>query len=218
METTETTKTEGWADAAAASATADQAAEKLGGAVLSLPCKLTDEELIAKGNALAEKLAEIDDVEERAKAAASRAREQRKELDEEASKLAAVVRAKAEERKVACTIYKILALGIARTVRDDTGEIVSDRALSYSERQGSLFADVAADSDDPDDEGAEDEGDDEGEGNDSDVDAESGRGDLEDQLDQALAEGDAIDDPQAVLDGVSDDPDAKPAKKKRGKR
>lgn len=215
-ETTEEAKAElkgaGWGEAVEASAEASAKEPQVveaGTAELELPCLLTDEEKLSLAGELAGVHQEIDAEEDVAKASAAKHRDRLKSLYEAASEKAGIFLAGQVERRVACRIIHILELNQCRTIRLDTGEIVSERALDYSERQGKLKLDpepedASLDGDEPNE--------DEGGGLD-----DGGQGDLEDQLDAALDEADAtnIDNPAAL---VGDEPAPAAKKATRGRK
>lgn len=106
---------------------------------MQLPVKLTDEELQIRSRELAEKLTEIEAVDEdRASAmAAFKARKDKLVLD--SRRLTRIVRTGQEEREVHVTETKNWERGTIETIRLDTGEVVSSRPMNPSERQEALF-------------------------------------------------------------------------------
>lgn len=105
---------------------------------MQLPVKLTDEELQIRSRELAEKLTEIEAVDEdRASAmAAFKARKDKLVLD--SRRLTRIVRTGQEEREVHVTETKNWERGTIETIRLDTGALVSTRPMTESERQEAL--------------------------------------------------------------------------------
>lgn len=98
-----------------------------------LPCKLTPEELEAKGQELAAVCAEIDGVEAEKKVAAARFKNQIDELEAKRADLYRVVQAKAEHRTVEVEHLLILDDGMVRTIRKDNGDVVRQRVATSQE-------------------------------------------------------------------------------------
>lgn len=102
-----------------------------------LPCRLTDAELLDRGNALATWRGVRNERDADRAAEAKRLRALVDEADEEIDRLAAIIRDRAEPRSVECRSelhgYEVV------TVRLDTGEEVKRRAATDADRQAELF-------------------------------------------------------------------------------
>lgn len=131
-----------WSDAAAASAEveADRKAKPvpLRTFVEALACKLTEHELVAKGDELLAALAEVDELKDEKKASAAEFAAQIKAAEKKARDLRTVITTKTEKRDVEVAEERLYATNTVRVVRPDTGEIVRERAMTSSERQGEL--------------------------------------------------------------------------------
>lgn len=114
--------------------------------------KLTAEERAERGNELAALVQEIDVARNYLKETAARLREDIKALEGKRADLAQAIADGTDKVEVDCTTVLIFEQNAFLTRRDDTGEIVAERALSAAERQGSLFDESALDNeiDDPD--------------------------------------------------------------------
>lgn len=106
-----------------------------------LPVPLTDDELLAKAKELASKLAEADDVESRKKVAVAECKAEADRIDSEVSWLASMLRSGKEPREVEVRKVRDEASRTIDTMRLDTGEIVSSRAMTIHELQRPLFED-----------------------------------------------------------------------------
>lgn len=104
----------------------------------SVEVPLTDAEVAGIGRDLGAKLAEIDEIEAKAKAQARVFKGQIEELQQEASGMGSAIRRGTKVEFIRCRDERILATGMMQTVRLDTGEIISERALSFDERQPNL--------------------------------------------------------------------------------
>ena len=100
-----------------------------------LPVKLTDQEKIDKGLRVVELLDEIDDVKEEAKDAAAEARDKIKDIQKRLDEHRKHLRAGTEPREVECIDQQDWSRKRVVTIRLDTGEIVTERALKPSELQ-----------------------------------------------------------------------------------
>jgi hypothetical protein len=100
-----------------------------------LPVRLTHDELIERGNALALERQRYNELEMAAKNAAKKAKDDLAEIDAEIDRLAGIVRAKAEPRPVRCKTARDFERGVVETMRLDTGEIVDSRVMTEQERQ-----------------------------------------------------------------------------------
>lgn len=106
---------------------------------LTLPVKLTQHELLERGEALALGRVARNETALAAKAKAGEYKQQLEALDEEVDRLAGIVRDKAEPRPVVCELHLNLDQGTMETRRTDTGELVSARVLLDHERNLELF-------------------------------------------------------------------------------
>lgn len=100
-----------------------------------LPCKLTTHELLEKGLDLEAALARRDEIEWERKKAADAFKEQ---LDDQAGKIRELrkcIRTREEERAVTIRITLDYRRGQVIRTREDTGEILSERAMTATERQ-----------------------------------------------------------------------------------
>jgi hypothetical protein len=103
-----------------------------------LACKLTQEELLDRGQQLARVNSEIDQHETHSKQVKDDLKATESRLDAERAKWAGVVRARAEYRPVEVDMIADFKEGVVREIRTDTGEEVRARALTDAERQGKL--------------------------------------------------------------------------------
>jgi len=101
----------------------------------SPPCALTAEEYESKSHDLAGLCQEISSKKAEASFAAKQAKEKIEELDAWRSSLAQVVRTKQEYRSVECVDRYDHAEKLVRTLRTDTHETVSTRAMELHEFQ-----------------------------------------------------------------------------------
>jgi len=104
-----------------------------------LRCILTPEEQTQAVRDLVNGMAEQELVVARAAQAAAKYRGEAQALAISVKKHATIVREGAEDRMVDCVTYHYLDTLECVVVRDDTGEVVHRRPLSYAERQGELF-------------------------------------------------------------------------------
>jgi hypothetical protein len=107
--------------------------------VRTLPCHLTDDELLQRADQLSRKLAEVEQLQEQKAASASDFKARIEKADEEVSSLARMVRTKEQERPVECLSRKDFARNMVVETRADTGEVVDERAMSPEERQEAMF-------------------------------------------------------------------------------
>jgi hypothetical protein len=106
---------------------------------MSLPVKLSEQELIIKGNELSVHIQELDVVELQKKTANSGFKDEIDKLTEKVSALAKIVREKKEYREVETEDQKNMERMTMDTIRLDTGEVVSYRELKGHERNLGLF-------------------------------------------------------------------------------
>jgi len=105
-----------------------------------LPCVLSDDEWHARASDLAACIDDIANEEGRQANLKSQMKAALAELDARKHRLASVVRAGVEYREVTVELRAEWAAGVAVEVRTDTGESMSTRALTDSERQPSLLS------------------------------------------------------------------------------
>ncbi len=107
-----------------------------------LSCRLTDTELLERGQKVAELLRQIAEIEDEKKAANSDFKARLEEREGEARSLGYEIRTKAELREVSVSRTIDDVRGVEETYRDDTGEVIATRALSPQElaerKQGKL--------------------------------------------------------------------------------
>jgi hypothetical protein len=106
----------------------------------TLPVSLTEEEIKQKGDVLATRIEERDDIEQRRKAAADGFKEELKAINGDINSLARQVRTREEQRIVKCLWERDDSRMSMILVRQDTGEIVESRAMHDDERQTALFS------------------------------------------------------------------------------
>jgi len=104
-----------------------------------LACKLTDSERIGKGARLAQLAGDLD--EHRANAAVVKAdlKDEEKRILKELGETARDIRRGAEDRVIATCVLADYKTNEAKTVRQDTLEVLWSRALTPEERQRVLF-------------------------------------------------------------------------------
>lgn len=112
--------------------------------VRSLPCKLTDEELLKKGTELATAVQDIATEEGRQADIKASMKAKLAEIEARRTQLAIAVSRKEEHRDVEVDIFHDFQRGVVEDVRRDTGEVVSRRVMSESERQQNLPMETAA--------------------------------------------------------------------------
>jgi hypothetical protein len=100
-----------------------------------LPVVLTPEEILARGEQLADALARRDAHEAQMRAERDDAKEELEVLEGEVSKLAKIVRARREERAVVCECTVSVELGIVEVRRLDTEDVIQTRAVEPHDRQ-----------------------------------------------------------------------------------
>lgn len=173
---------------------------------LMLDVALTDRELAAIGKRAAAKSADIATTEAEKKAANDDFKEAITEAETERDRLLAALANGTEKRLVECIEEHIFATNTVLVTRCDTGEKVSERAMHWGERQGTLPGTDAPATDD------------DGEAEEPQVDASE----RDEEPSSEAGEDEHIDDPQAVLDGKAKKPkrDAKTVKtsSKRAKK
>lgn len=112
--------------------------------VRSLPCRLTDDELLKKGGELATAVQDIASEESRQADVKASMKAKLAEIDARRTQLAIAVSRKEEHRDVEVDIYHDYQRLVVQDVRRDTGEVTSTRVMSEAERQQALPMDVEA--------------------------------------------------------------------------
>lgn len=186
--------TQDWADATAEAVNAHVEAEARAAQLAMpprrfeevLPCKLTDEELLERGAELAKVLDAIDEIDAEKKAAVDQFKARVQVQEARARELRTAIESKCEERAVECIESFELRLGVARTTRVDTGEQIRERALRSSELQPCLP-------------GTE----------------RPTATSFEDDIEPSEGDVTVIDDPEAVLADVAEEPEARGARRRK---
>lgn len=106
--------------------------------IKTLPCKLSDYELAAKGDELAQKTSELDGLRKEKAEQNSLYSGQIKGLEKEVLRIAHQMSRKVEDREVQCEDRPDWTTGIMETYRTDTDERIAYRLLTPEERQGHL--------------------------------------------------------------------------------
>lgn len=105
------------------------------------PVKLSAEELLDFGQRLSSVEYDVRSHESHADSVKKDLKAKETALVAERSRLAGIVRSKAEHRDVRVTVWKDLDAREYREVRDDTGEVTFKRPLRPDELQAHLFVD-----------------------------------------------------------------------------
>lgn len=100
-----------------------------------LPCDLTDQELLQRGQKVAELVAKKEALEAEKKDTASEFKAKIDRLESDIASIAKEVRSKKEYREVEVSTTKDYKRKVAETVRQDTGELVEQRTLTPAELQ-----------------------------------------------------------------------------------
>lgn len=101
-----------------------------------LPCPLTHDELIAKGDALANVLRRLDAEREAMEQAKAESKERTADLVREQSKLRQEIQERREFRPIDVEVYvKSGAVNMVEEIRVDTGEVIRERFMDDEERQ-----------------------------------------------------------------------------------
>ena len=103
-----------------------------------LRCKLTDDELLARGQDLAEAQTEISSLEDSLASISSEYKAKIKMQEARIAVLSGTIRAKQELRQVKCQRLFVFKDGVVREVRLDTDEIINHREMTTEERQQNL--------------------------------------------------------------------------------
>ncbi len=105
----------------------------------TLPVRLTTEEKLQRGTALAKALQDCGALESDFAEIKSKFKARIETAELEVSKLGAIVRAGEEFREVAVEDVSDFERSVISTMRLDTGEVVSTRGMTAHERQQHLF-------------------------------------------------------------------------------
>ena len=103
--------------------------------VRRLPVKLTDEEMIIKGQELAELESELTDLESLKRAASKSFAKQIEVKKGKIQRVSHAINTKQENREVECEEVRDEESLKVSIVRKDTGEVVSERLMTDEERQ-----------------------------------------------------------------------------------
>ena len=122
--------------------------------VKELRCALTDEELLARGQALARALEQMQKREADGKAFAANVKSDIEQYKKEGLRLTSHIAEKSEWRPVECNEVHDFKEGTVSLIRLDTGEVISERRMWDEERQDELHLDEDESADPP---AAEDE-------------------------------------------------------------
>lgn len=106
--------------------------------VRSLPVRLFEEELLKKGTELAQTVQDIATEEDRQTDIKAQMKARLAELEGRRTNLAITISRREEHRDVEVDIFFDFQRGVVEDVRRDTGEAVSRRVMSESERQQHL--------------------------------------------------------------------------------
>jgi hypothetical protein len=107
---------------------------------LELMCELTEDELHIRAQQLAAAIGEQDRVKGEKADAMKDYTDQLKEIEERLRIISRAIRSRQEFRMVKCQmLFHSPSPGFKRTVREDTGELVSEEAMTAEERQRHLF-------------------------------------------------------------------------------
>lgn len=104
----------------------------------SLPCRLTDDELLKAGSDLATAVQDIAAEEGRQTDIKASMKAKLAEIEARRTQIAIKVSRKEEHRDVEVDIWHDYQRAVVQEIRRDTGEIISTRVMSDSERQQAL--------------------------------------------------------------------------------
>jgi hypothetical protein len=105
----------------------------------TLHCRLTDTELLVLGDEMACAMGAVATLEADKKQSADDFKAKIEKKYGEIGILASQVRTKEIDRAVECTVTVDFEHRAVRTVRDDTGEVIEERAMTTTECQAALF-------------------------------------------------------------------------------
>jgi hypothetical protein len=106
--------------------------------VRALPCKLTDEELLARGDSIASIVQDIAAEKERQKSQKAEMKARLEELEARKARLASVVKRREEDRDIPCEIWFLYDELMVETRRTDSDLVVDRRRMTNDEMQMSL--------------------------------------------------------------------------------
>lgn len=109
--------------------------------VLELRCELTAEEQRLKGIQLADLDQKIAAKQEQKKLQNELITDELKDLSRQVAEIALEVRQGWEERQIPCLATYDYALAKVVTCREDTGQVVDERAMTEDERQTTFYTD-----------------------------------------------------------------------------
>jgi hypothetical protein len=104
----------------------------------SLPCQLTSQEKLIKGEELVKRLEEKEELEDRKKTAADDFKSAIGVKEFDVKKLARQIGTGIEHREIECRELFHFARNLVETIRLDTGEVIRSRAMRPEERQAGL--------------------------------------------------------------------------------
>lgn len=104
----------------------------------NLPVKLTQDEIRERGERLAAKEGELESHIQRAKQVKADLTANEKRLEADIQSLSLQIRDKSELRQIPCDHIADYKRGVVRVVRQDTEQVVRERAIEESEKQRRL--------------------------------------------------------------------------------
>lgn len=104
----------------------------------SLPCRLTDPELLTKADELSVVVQEVSAEEDRQTDVKAQMKAKLTELDARKTRLAITIGRKEEYRDVRCELQADVQAGTVTVIRTDTGESLETRPMTEDEKQKSL--------------------------------------------------------------------------------
>ena len=108
----------------------------------SLPCLLTSQEKLVKGEELVKRLEEKEDLEDKKKKSADDFKGAISIKEFDVKRLARQIGTGIEHREIECRELFHFARNLVETIRMDTGEVIRSRAMRVEERQeGFQYAD-----------------------------------------------------------------------------
>lgn len=116
--------------------------EILGTGRASLSCALTESELLDAGQRLAQLQGDLAGHLADVKEAAQSAKTRREHLEDEIANVARSIRRRAVDREISTCVLADYKTNAAITVRQDSAEVLYQRALTPDERQRVLFPDM----------------------------------------------------------------------------
>lgn len=104
----------------------------------NLPCRLTEDELRQRGDALAEVVQELHAEEQRQADVKAQMKARVTELEAKQTRFAITISRKEEYRDIECDVFGDPERGVVELVRRDSGEVVETRPMTEDERQRAL--------------------------------------------------------------------------------